>query len=144
MATSGVANVELQAGKPAMLWIALKAAQVAPRRGARQWATCAWSYLARPAFSDSCIVFSRSRKFWVVLLSHSASLAPAAALPINWSAVQQLYAIGQIVVAKSVAVFSMGMPVTLPQPRRATVSTDPVKNVLLVMPAAEMQILSQR
>src|SRR5437868_2051412 len=118
---------------PEMLRIAVNSAHVAARSAARQRSTCAWLYLARPAFSDPCIVFSLSRKFCVVLVSHSASLVPAASLRINCAAVQQLYAIGQIVVAKSVAVFSMGMPLTAPQPSRATVSADPVKNVLLVM-----------
>ena len=58
-------------------------------------------------------------KFSAVFVLHSASDVPAASLPISWSAVQQLYAFGQIASAKSFAVLSIAMPSTPPQPSNA-------------------------
>src|SRR6185369_4673361 len=45
----------------------------------------------------------------------SCSLLPAAELLISWSAVQHIQALGQIVLAIRVAVWSTGIPPTLPQ-----------------------------
>ena len=52
-------------------------------------------------------------------------------MPISCSVVQQSYALGQIAFANSVAVFSIGMPLTPPQPNSVAVSPRPVKNPLV-------------
>src|SRR3954471_15893398 len=46
----------------------------------------------------------------------SCSLVPAAALLMSWSAVQHIQALGQTVSAIRVAVWSTGIPPTLPHP----------------------------
>src|SRR4029079_555743 len=63
------------------------------------------------------------------------SLIPAELLPIRVSGVQHLYAAEQIAFAKSVAVFSIGMPVTPPHPKAAAARTQPVRTVFVFMSA---------
>src|SRR5687767_6360943 len=94
-------------------------AQSELRMVCRQASTLACSNLDRFALCEFCRPCRKLVKLSVVSVLHSDSDVPAASLPINWSAVQQLYAFGQIASAKSVAVLSIGMASTPPQPSNA-------------------------